>query len=63
LFDKILAAHDGSEGGPRAFDFAADLAGRTNAGLHPISVEEDLPRHASYSPSKRAANRRTSLEG
>jgi nucleotide-binding universal stress UspA family protein len=46
MFDKILVAHDGSDGAHKAFDFALELAGRTNASLHMISVEEDPPPHA-----------------
>jgi nucleotide-binding universal stress UspA family protein len=51
MFDKILIAHDGSEGARKAFDFAVELAGQTNASLHMISVEEDSPPHAKP-PSK-----------
>jgi nucleotide-binding universal stress UspA family protein len=46
LFEKILIAHDGSEGARRAFDFAVELAGQTNASLHMITVKEDPPPHA-----------------
>lgn len=46
MFEKILVAHDGSDGAWKAFDAALDLAARLRAGLHMISVEEDLPRYA-----------------
>jgi nucleotide-binding universal stress UspA family protein len=46
MFEKILVAHDGSDGAQRAFDAAIDLASRLHATLHMISVEEDLPRYA-----------------
>jgi nucleotide-binding universal stress UspA family protein len=47
MFEKILVAHDGSEGAERAFEAALELATRLRlAHLHMISVEEDLPRHA-----------------
>lgn len=47
MFDKILVAHDGSDGAGRAFDAALELAARLRlAQVHMISVEEDLPRHA-----------------
>ena len=46
MFEKILVAHDGSDGAQRAFDAAVELASRLNASLHMISVEEDLPRYA-----------------
>jgi nucleotide-binding universal stress UspA family protein len=46
MFEKILIAHDGSDGAQRAFDAAVDLASRLHATLHMISVEEDLPRYA-----------------
>jgi nucleotide-binding universal stress UspA family protein len=45
MFDKILIAHDGSEGAVRAFGTALELARRLKAELHMISVEE-LPRFA-----------------
>jgi nucleotide-binding universal stress UspA family protein len=46
MFENILVAHDGSDGAWKAFDAALDLAARLRAGLHIISVEEDLPRYA-----------------
>jgi nucleotide-binding universal stress UspA family protein len=46
MFEKILVAHDGSEGAQKAFDAAVELASRLRANLHMISVEEDLPRYA-----------------
>lgn len=44
MFDKILVAHDGSDGAQRALDTA--IAARFKSELHMISVEEDLPRYA-----------------
>jgi nucleotide-binding universal stress UspA family protein len=46
MFEKILVAHDGSNGAWKAFEAALDLAARLRASLHIISVEEDLPRYA-----------------
>jgi len=46
MFEKILVAHDGSDGAQKAFDAAVELASRLQASLHMISVEEDLPRYA-----------------
>jgi nucleotide-binding universal stress UspA family protein len=46
MFEKILVAHDGSDGAQKAFDAAVELAARLRATLHLISVEEDLPRYA-----------------
>jgi nucleotide-binding universal stress UspA family protein len=46
VFEKILVAHDGSDGARKAFDAAVDLASRLHATLHMISVEEDLPHYA-----------------
>jgi nucleotide-binding universal stress UspA family protein len=46
MFEKILVAHDGSEGAQKAFDAAVELASRLHVSLHMISVEEDLPRYA-----------------
>jgi nucleotide-binding universal stress UspA family protein len=46
MFEKILVAHDGSDGAQKAFDAAVELASRLRATLHMISVEEDLPRYA-----------------
>jgi nucleotide-binding universal stress UspA family protein len=46
VFDRILIAHDGSDGAQKAFDAAVDLALRYQAKLHMIAVEEDLPRYA-----------------
>jgi nucleotide-binding universal stress UspA family protein len=46
MFENMLVANDGSEGGLKAFDAAVELASRLHANLHMVSVEEDLPRHA-----------------
>jgi nucleotide-binding universal stress UspA family protein len=46
MFNKLLIAHDGSDGAQKAFDVAVDLAVKLQARLHMISVEEDLPKHA-----------------
>jgi nucleotide-binding universal stress UspA family protein len=46
MFDRILVAHDGSDGAQKAFDAAVELASRLHASLRMISVEEDLPRYA-----------------
>jgi len=46
MFEKILVAHDGSDGAQKAFDRAVELAFQLKAGLHMISVEEDIPRYA-----------------
>ena len=46
MFEKILVAHDGSDGAQKAFDAAVGLASRLRGSLHMISVEEDLPRYA-----------------
>jgi nucleotide-binding universal stress UspA family protein len=46
MFEKILVAHDGSDGAQKAFDGAVELASRLRVSLHMISVEEDLPRYA-----------------
>lgn len=46
MLDKILIAHDGSDGAQKAFDAAVDLAARVKATLHMVSVEEDLPQYA-----------------
>jgi nucleotide-binding universal stress UspA family protein len=46
MFERILVAHDGSDGAQKAFDAAVELASRLHASLHMISVEEDLPRYA-----------------
>ena len=46
MFEKILVAHDGSDGAQKAFDAAVELASRLRTSLHMISVEEDLPRYA-----------------
>jgi nucleotide-binding universal stress UspA family protein len=40
MMEKILIAHDGSEGAQRAFDTALALAKRLGASLDMISVEE-----------------------
>ena len=49
MFDRILVAHDGSEGAQKAFDAAVELSSRLKVNLHMISVEEDLPRYAETS--------------
>ena len=46
MFEKILVAHDGSEGAQKAFDAAVELASRLRAKLHMVSVEENIPRYA-----------------
>lgn len=46
MFEKILVAHDGSDGAQRAFDWAIELVSRLNIKLHMVSVEEHLPRYA-----------------
>jgi nucleotide-binding universal stress UspA family protein len=46
MFERILIAHDGSEGAKKAFAAAVELASELGAALHMISVEEDLPRYA-----------------
>ncbi len=46
MFEKILVAHDGSDGAQNAFDVAVELASQLKAHLHMISVEEDIPRYA-----------------
>jgi nucleotide-binding universal stress UspA family protein len=46
MFEKILVAHDGSDGAQKAFDAAVALASRLKARLHLISVEENIPRYA-----------------
>ncbi len=46
MFERILVAHDGSDGAQKAFDTAVELTLRLHASLHMISVEEDLPRYA-----------------
>ena len=40
MIEKILIAHDGSEGAQRAFDAALELAKSLRASLDMISVEE-----------------------
>jgi nucleotide-binding universal stress UspA family protein len=40
MIEKILIAHDGSEGAQNAFDAALELAKRLGASLDMISVEE-----------------------
>jgi len=39
VFEKILVAHDGSDGAQRAFDVAVELASQLQATLHMISVQ------------------------
>lgn len=46
MIERILIAHDGSDGAFKAFDAAVELASRLGAKLHMVSVEEDLPRYA-----------------
>jgi len=46
MVEKVLIAHDGSDGARRAFDWAIDLASRFNTKLQMVSVEEHLPRYA-----------------
>jgi nucleotide-binding universal stress UspA family protein len=46
MFERILVAHDGSDGAQRAFDVAVGLAAASGERLHMISVEQDLPRYA-----------------
>ena len=45
MFDKLLVANDGSQGGERAFQCALELAKRLGIALDMICVEE-LPRRA-----------------
>ena len=40
MFKRIVVANDGSEGGYKALAMACDLAKRTGARLHMISVEQ-----------------------
>jgi len=47
MFDRILIAHDGSDGADRALDTAIEMAARFQSELHMVSVEEDLPQYAS----------------
>lgn len=78
MFERILIAHDGSDGARKAFDVAVELAAGLRAGLHMISVEEDLPMHAQtmaevseekededsyFSQLGQQARRRASLKG
>lgn len=46
MLERILVAHDGSDGAQKAFDWAIELASRLNTKLHMVSVEEHLPRYA-----------------
>ena len=46
MFENVLIANDGSDGGLKALDAALELASRLKANLHMVSVEEDLPHHA-----------------
>ncbi len=46
MFEKILVAHDGSDGAQKAFDVAVGLASQHRATLHMVSVEESIPRDA-----------------
>jgi nucleotide-binding universal stress UspA family protein len=44
MFEKILVAYDGSKGAQKAFEVAVEIAARSDAQLHMISVQEKLPR-------------------
>ncbi len=44
MFEKILVAHDGSKGAQKALEAAVEIAARSDAELHMISVQERLPR-------------------
>jgi nucleotide-binding universal stress UspA family protein len=46
MFKKILVANDGSTGAWRALEIAVDIATKSGAQLHSISVEEGLPHYA-----------------
>ena len=46
MFEKILVAHDGSDGAQKAFAVAVELASQLKASLHMICVEENIPRYA-----------------
>ena len=46
MFKKILVAYDGSDGAKHALKVAIDLAGKYNADLYSISVEEGVPHYA-----------------
>jgi nucleotide-binding universal stress UspA family protein len=46
MFQKILVAHDGSEGAQQAMAAAIDVARRYGAELHLISIIEELPKYA-----------------
>src|ERR1700678_1048736 len=46
MIERILVAHDGSDSGRKAFDFAVDLTARVGASLRMICAEEEIPRHA-----------------
>jgi nucleotide-binding universal stress UspA family protein len=46
MLQRILIAHDGSDGAQKAFEAAVELAARLNLSLHLVSVEEDLPQYA-----------------
>jgi nucleotide-binding universal stress UspA family protein len=46
VFEKILVAHDGSDGAQKAFDCAVELASQLKSSLHMISIEENIPRYA-----------------
>jgi nucleotide-binding universal stress UspA family protein len=46
VFENILVAHNGSDGGHKAFEAALKLALQLESKLHMISVIEKLPRHA-----------------
>lgn len=46
MFEKILVAHDGSDGAQKAFDAAVELASELGTSLHMVSVEAHLPRYA-----------------
>jgi nucleotide-binding universal stress UspA family protein len=42
MFEKLLVAHDGSKGAQKAFEVALEIAARSDAELHMISVQEKL---------------------
>jgi len=46
MFHRILVGLDGSDGGQRALESAAELAGLCRADMLVISVEEKLPAYA-----------------
>src|SRR5438552_3728399 len=60
MFRRMLVAYDGSQGAEAALRLAIDLAGRTEAELGTVSVEELPPRYAEtiaeIEEAKRAAD-------